>query len=136
MNTNTNLTVSENDKWAHAQSAEDVVRLKSRKAEIEFMRDLFNERLPVGTDLDAIHSYLNNVEQIIEKNGRVKNEEFPPEREVIDPESGKPATYKYYSTSLLKQRAASDRRSSIGGSHKSVPHALTYPQDMDDPSDR
>jgi len=122
--------MSDQDKWAHAQSAENIVERKSRKAELDLMRDLFNDRLPVGDDLDVINKYLDDVEQIIEKNGTIHNEDFPEERELIDPETGKPVPYRYYAPSILKQRASQrlgTDRSAFEGVHK----CITNSQDMD-----
>jgi hypothetical protein len=68
-----------NDIWAHAESKEAEMKQVARLAELEFMRQLFDERLPVGENKEKIHEYFNEVEQVIFTKGEVKNEQFPDE---------------------------------------------------------
>lgn len=127
---------NENDKWAHALSAENMIKHRSRLAELEYMRTLFAEYLPVGEDTQKIHDYLNTVEQIIEENGQLHNENFPPEREIIDPESGRTIPYRYNSASLSKQRAIGDGRSTERNTDQGIHNAFTYTEDLDPSTNR
>lgn len=120
-----------NDIWSHAISAESILEQKSRIAELEYVKKLFDENLPVGTDTSYINEYFNDLEQKIVKNEPIKNEEFPPERDEPDPESGKPVVYKYYSTSLLKHRAQS--KSNIGSSNQTI-KCIEQQSDLEYPS--
>lgn len=97
---------NENDKWLHAHSAEKMIEYKSKMAELQLMRELFTEKLPIGDNKSEIDAYLNSIEQIIESDGAIANEEFPEERRLIDPETGGQISYNYNSASLLKQRAS------------------------------
>lgn len=128
-----NINTDVNDRWSHAISAETKLNLKSRLAEYEFIKDLFESKLPVGDDKTKIESYLKQLEQAIADNKDIDNEEFPPERNDIDPETGKPISYKYYSTSLLKQRAIGGGGSIIGSSIEGVDHLQSHKQSVDYP---
>lgn len=100
-----NINIDTNKKWAHAKSAVSEVEKKHRLAELAYMRELFNDRLPLGEELTEIQSYFDAVEQVIADNGDINHEEFEPERHVIDPETGGSIPYRYYSATLSKQRA-------------------------------
>lgn len=129
-----NINTDVNDRWSHAIPAETKMNMKSRIAEYEFMKELFESKLPVGEDKTEIESYLKQLEQAIIDNAELQNESFPPERDDLDPETGKPISYKYYSTSLLKQRAIGGGGSNIGSSIKGVDLIQSDKQDLDYPA--
>lgn len=101
----TNINVETNKQWEHARSAEQLVQKKARLAELQYIRDLFNDRLPVGEELTEIQSYFDHLEQVINSHGQLENERFPPEANITDPESGGRIPYRYYSPALSQQRA-------------------------------
>lgn len=129
-----NINTDMNDRWSHAISAEQKINTKSRIAEYEFMKELFDSKLPVGEQRTEIDSYLQRLEQAIVDNEPIENEQFPPERSEPDPETGKPISYKYYSTSLLKQRAIGGGGSDIGSSIESLDHLQSEQQSVDSPA--
>lgn len=134
MENNSIINTDENDRWSHAISAEEKVNMKSRIAEYEFIKELFDSKLPVGEERIELQSYLQRLEQAIENNEPIRNEEFPPERDDLDPETGKPISYKYYSSSLLKQRAIGRGRSDIGSSIESLDYNQSEQQSLDYPA--
>ena len=125
------MVINENDLWSHATSAEkDIARL-SRMAELEYIKELFEKYLPVGTDTKEIDDYLTMCEQELENGNELTNEDFPERGEIIDPETGKPVVIKYYSASRLKQRAALPLRRDIGSSNQSEHYKITNGQDLE-----
>lgn len=124
-----------NDRWSHAISAEEKINIKSRIAEYEFVKELFESKLPVGEDKSEIELYLQRLEQAITENEEIKNEEFPPERSEPDPETGKPISYKYYSASVLKQRSTQPRGEIIGNSIEGFDYDQSDKQDLDSSTD-
>jgi len=129
-----NQEQSPNDQWSHAISVEKDIETKTRLAELEYAKSLFYDKLPVGADTKEIDNYFNYIEQAIYTNEPINNEEFPTERTDIDPEKGKPITYRYYSSSLLKQRASETNDNSIGCSTKSILSIESDKQDVERPS--
>lgn len=126
-----NQEQSPNDQWSHAISVEKEIKTKTRLAELEYAKSLFYDKLPVGADTKEIDNYFNYIEQAIYTDEPINNEEFPTERTDIDPETGKPITYRYYSSSLLKQRASEQIGNSIGCSTESILSIESNKQDME-----
>jgi hypothetical protein len=122
-----------NELWTHAQSAEKSVQKKARLAELEYMRDLFGDRLPVGDELSEINSYFDHLEQVIENNGSIQDEQFESEQPIIDPETNTEASYRYYSAPLSHQRATSGRPG-IKHSDEGLLEYQPSTQDVDSPS--
>lgn len=112
------LELKQQDPWAHAGSLENERMLQDRKTELEHMRMLFMNVLPVGKNRDDIISYFNRLEELIFTKGHesVKNEQFPDDPDGIQRE------YKYFSASISKERA-------------SKPQILPDQSLMDTPSD-
>jgi len=101
----TNINIDTNKQWQHARSAQNEVEKRQKLAELGYMRELFSDRLPVGEELNEVQSYFDHLEQIIEKNEPVNNEQFSPEKTIIDPETNGNIPYRYYSASLSHKRA-------------------------------
>jgi hypothetical protein len=93
-----------NDLWAHAQSAEDHVLKIDRKAELEYMRDIFFNKLPLGENVEPIREYFNRLEELIDTTDGIKhinNEKFEEDRPDTD--------YKYFSNDLFKIRSSGNQ---------------------------
>lgn len=131
MNADNQQIVNANDIWSHAISAEATLQKKSRMAELVYIRELFERHLPVGTDTSEIDAYLDMCEQELIEGNELKNEDFPPPPDYIDPETGHAAVIKYNSASLLKQHATSDGGCNIGSSNQSKHNQITDGQDME-----
>lgn len=93
--------MSNDELFPHRIPAEDMVLKKQRKAELEFMKELFFDKLPVGENTEHITEYFNELEKVIfTKNEQVGNEDF----ESIDREPGAiEREYTYISPSLFKE---------------------------------
>lgn len=87
---------------------------QAQLAQLEFMRTLFAENLPVGDKLEVIEEYFNELEKVICNKQHVEAEQFVDEpAAILDDHTGAPASrtpYKYISPSLLKQYASRDNR--------------------------
>lgn len=127
----TNINIETNKQWEHARSAEALVQKKARLAELEYIRGLFNDRLPVGEELTNIQSYFDHLEQVIQSNGTIQNEQFPPEQPLIDPENGTDVPYRYYSPAIHQQRALEGGGDSGKCSDQSRLRLLSDEQDVD-----
>lgn len=128
-----NINIETNKQWQHARSARNIVDKKQRLAELQYMRDLFNEKLPVGEELTEIQSYFDNIEQIIERNETVEDEQFSPERTIIDPETKGTVPYRYYSSNLSYKRAIEPGdRCRLDNSTQTDRVDITSPQEMED----
>lgn len=127
----TNINVETNKKWDSMRSETDLLLKKSRLAELSYMRELFSDQLPIGDDLTHAQSYLDNLEQIIEKNGPINNEQFDAEQCLIDPETNGQIAYKYNSASLSHERAQKTQRDTDCSTATSILKTITSGQDMD-----
>jgi len=127
----TNINIDTNAKWAHAQSAVEKISRKARLAELDYMRQLFNDRLPVGEELTDIQSYFDHLEQVILSDKAVNNEQFEPELQLIDPETGDEIPYRYNSADVHYQRALEGGGKSEHGSDQSHLQKITCEPDMD-----
>ena len=121
MSTPTILTgPNDNDYWTHAQSLEEERMRADKIGELEFMKDLFTNHLPVGKNREEIDKYFMDLEKVIYTTDyhKIKNDEFP-EPDVdecvcgIEHDESLPADhkcqrreYKYFSADLLKQQAS------------------------------
>jgi len=74
------------------------------KAELNFLKELFDRDLPVGEKKDHIKDYFSRLEELIYTNDyeHLQREEFPPD----DPTAGGPREYKYYSADQFKKFAS------------------------------
>jgi hypothetical protein len=93
--------VEQQDPWAHAGSIENERMLDDKIAELRFMRDLFDNVLPVGKEREHYTKYFNDLETLIYTKDDIKHEEFIDEP---NPDGSK-RDYKYLSSSLLKERS-------------------------------
>lgn len=105
--------------FPHAISAESFINKKQRQAELEFMKELFLEKLPIGENTEHIHAYFNELEKVIStKDEQVRNEDF----KSIDEEPGAvQREYTYFTPSVLKEQSSRLLERGI-------------PQEMDPPS--
>lgn len=108
INTQTNQVWEEQRKIQQEKLSFDPISRKTKLAEIAFIRELFHDRLPTGDNLSDVDAYLDNLESIIEQDGKLNDEQFEPERELIDPETGCRVPYRYHSSSLTHKRAITD----------------------------
>lgn len=110
-----------NAKWAHAISAESMMKKKEAIAQLDYMRTLFYECLPIGDRIEHIDNYFNELEKIIytkENADGINYEEFS------DPEPCEATReYRYNSATVFKER--SERRH----------HLLPSGEGMESPSD-
>lgn len=97
-----------NAKWSHALPLEETRLWDDKKAELEFMKDLFFERLPIGKDTNAIKEHFNRLEEAIANKENINPDEFPDydtvdlDKAVQDP----PKDYHYFNAAVLKQQAS------------------------------
>jgi hypothetical protein len=90
-----------NAKWAHAISAEPSIKKKEAIAQLEYMKELFTEYLPLGEKTENISNYFNELEKIIyTKDDGIQYEEFDDSEPV--PEDRR---YRYNSASVFKKRS-------------------------------
>jgi hypothetical protein len=89
----------------------DIFKKKQLQAELDFLKKLFNENLPVGDNIDKINEYFNSLEELIyTKDGNLEREEFPPD----DPTVCGQREYRYYSTDLTQKLASGRNDPAIG----------------------
>lgn len=119
------LAINEDDRWAHAESLESKRLADDRRAELEFMKTLFNDYLPVGENREHIDQYFSRLEDVIfTKDGNVqeavKNERWPTTTIPSDTDGleDRQPEYRYFSASLFKE-------------HAGVPKHLGHGEDMD-----
>lgn len=101
---------SENDLWKHAQSLEDKRNEIDLKVELQALRELFFDKLPLGEKTGYIENYFNRLEEAIYNKEHVERETFPDDSsDTIDGESsstGRKRDYKYFSASVFKEQAS------------------------------
>jgi hypothetical protein len=99
-----------NKKWGHAQSLEETRLWEDRKAELQYMKDLFDVNLPTGEKKEAITTIFNQLEEAIDnKDQHIQNDKFNDDFGSIDIDgavASPPKQYKYFSADLFKQQAA------------------------------
>jgi len=114
--------------WDHALSLQDTKIWVDRQNELDFMKDLFFNKLPINEiehNMDDIKDYFNRVQEaIFTKDPDFKYDEFPRDYSVIDIDGAvqrPPSQYKYFSQDLFKQQASDPDRSgestAIGFAH-------------------
>ncbi|NBX48664.1 hypothetical protein EBT25_01760 [bacterium] len=99
--------------WDHALSLQDTKIWIDRQNELDFMKDLFFNKLPINENehkMEELNDYFNRVQQaIFTKDPNFKYDEFPRDYSVIDIDGAvqrPPTQYKYFSQDLLKQQAS------------------------------
>jgi hypothetical protein len=96
-----------NAKWSHALPLEETRLWDDKKAELEFMKDLFFERLPIGKDTKQIEEHFNRLEEAIANKENINHDEFP-DYDTVDLDGAvqdPPKDYHYFSAAVLKQQA-------------------------------
>lgn len=90
----------------------DIIKKKQLQAELDFLKKLFYENLPVGEDMSGIENYFSSLEKLIfTKDGSsLQREEFPPD----DPAVCGEREYRYYSTDLAQKLASGRSHPAIG----------------------
>jgi hypothetical protein len=139
----------DNDQWKHVIPLDTTTTYNDRKAELEFMKELFYDKLPVGDNKEIIDAVFNCLDKVIENKEPLKNEQFD---ESPAEQYGYTADYRYHSADLLKERSSigNQRRISQGvddhpsigqpddavyDKHqeaKSLPSISEYPKSRDD----
>lgn len=97
------LAVNENANtiWGHAQPAEPIIKKREVQAELDFMKDLFLNKLPLGENKEHIEEYFNRLETLIDTkdyDGNINREQF------TDDVPG--ANYRYFSSTSARIRAS------------------------------
>lgn len=90
--------------WVHAQSAESIMKRQELEAQLEYMRELFMEKLPIGDKKDHIMNYFNDIERVIS----TKEQYVEYERFDDDDSCPKDRQYIYNSATLFKERSKCD----------------------------
>lgn len=102
----TEETKDSNAIWSHAESAENVIKTKELFANLEYMRDLFLEKLPIGEKRDNIINYFNDIERVIS----TKEQDVEYERFDDDGSAPEDRQYVYNSATLFKERSQCDSK--------------------------
>lgn len=126
-----------NAKWAHALPLEQVRLVEDRRAELEFMKDLFFERLPIGKDTGALEATFNRINEAICNQETINHDEFPSydEVDVDGAVQDPPKEFHYFSASVLEQQARRGQLEPHGPPLETDHEPLTQSQDMASPSD-
>lgn len=107
INRETRKTMSTNDdRWSHALSLELIKERTEKRAELEFMKELFDKHLPVGENREDIDAVFSRLEKAMFTKDEILNDEFD-DGPALD--AGLQPDYRYYTSSLFKQHASSDR---------------------------
>jgi hypothetical protein len=120
--------------WGHALSLEDTRIWEDKRAELFFMKDLFDYKLPIGEKKDEIDEYFNRLEELIDtKDPSIQNDKFPDDfrdidlhGEVLDP----PKQFSYFSADLFEQQA-STKQSRYESPTQSRLEFKSLPQNME-----
>lgn len=119
--------------WDHALSLQDTKIWVDRQNELDFMKDLFFNKLPINEiehNMDDIKDYFNRVQEaIFTKDPNFKYDEFPRDYSVIDIDGAvqrPPSQYKYFSQDLFKQQA-----SDTNGSGESTAIGFAHPESIE-----
>lgn len=85
------------------------IERQNLKSELEFLKELFYEKLPVGKKMAEVKKYFSYLEDIIDNKDidELQREEFPPD----DPATSGDRVYKYHSASQFKK---------LAGGHQSI----------------
>ena len=99
-----------NRKWGHAQSLEETRLWEDRKAELQYMKELFDVNLPTGEKKEAVTTIFNLLEEAIDnKDQSIQNDKYDDDFGSVDIDGAvaePPKQYKYFSADLFKQQAA------------------------------
>lgn len=79
-------------------------------SELNFLKNLFFENLPIGDKKQEIEEYFSCLEKAIYTNEPIKREEFPPD----DTTTSGDRVYKYHSAATFKELASRHIESSSG----------------------
>ena len=92
------------------------IQKQNLKAELDYLKELFFEKLPVGQKMSEVKKYFSYLEDVIDNKDTddIQREEFPPD----DPTVGGDRVYKYHSSSQFKK---------LAGGYKSISDS----EDMD-----
>ncbi len=109
---------SENDLWTHAKSLEEKRNEIDLKVELQALRELFFDYLPLGEKTDYIENYFNRLEEAIDNKEHVERETFPDDDDGDESDQGGDAAtgtgppskrkrdYKYFSATIFKEQAS------------------------------
>lgn len=135
--------VNENELWAHAISLEQTIKNKKSDllAELEALRSLYFENLPLGENKEAIEEYFNRLEESIYNKDHVEREAFPDDDgnecgESTEGHEGSPRPkpdYKYFSADVFKQQAS---RSKPQPTPQDVDYTGLFKDEGDDAQDQ
>lgn len=80
------------------------IQKQNLKAELDYLKELFFEKLPVGQKLSEVKKYFSYLEDVIDNKDcdDIQREEFPPD----DPAVSGSRVYKYHSSSQFKKLAS------------------------------
>lgn len=127
-----------NAKWGHALPLEETRLWDDKKAELEFMKDLFFERLPIGKDTQAIEAEFNRLQQAIDNKENINCDEFP-DYDTVDVDGSvkdPPKDFHYFSASVLKQQAERGRIDTAGYPLEAIDEFSAKSENVDTSSDR
>lgn len=84
--------------WSHALSLEDKRMEADNLNQLQYMKDLFENHLPIGDNKSHISEYFSRLEELISTKENIAPEQF----ENDDPTKD----YKYFSAALLRELAS------------------------------
>lgn len=122
---------------------EERIAKQNRLAELNHMKDLFRDFLPVGEDRSQIDKTFFELEELICTKGSFSVQDDFDHESVVNPCSGStehdgngslPREYTYYAPHLSKLQAQHDRRQREPDSAESDPEHRDTPQDVEDAS--
>jgi hypothetical protein len=88
-----------------------IIAKKNLEAELEFLKQLFYENLPIGDNTEVVDEYFSCLRKVIySKDGRIEREEFPPD----DPAVCGKREYRYYSADKFKELASGRQHPTLG----------------------
>ena len=122
-----------NAKWSHALPLEETRLWDDKKAELEFMKDLFFERLPIGKDTKQIEQTFNRLQEAIDNKENINADEFP-DYDTVDLDGAvqdPPKDFHYFSAAVLKQQADRGRIELDGHPLKTINEPSPEQEDMD-----
>lgn len=127
-----------NAKWSHALSLQDTKLWQDKQNELDFMKDLFFERMPMGPDRDKMNEYFNLVQKAIDtKDESLQYEHFPSFSEGVDIDGAvkdPPTTYHYFQSLLLEQQAKREFERELFSAIEAEHKPESESQDVDDPA--
>jgi hypothetical protein len=92
-----------------------MIARENLRSELAFLRELFKDKLPVGSNMKDVDKYFTYLEEAIDNKdlnpNDIQREEFPPD----DPATSGSRVYKYHSSTQFKKLAS--RPTPISGQH-------------------